>query len=490
MRNIYVIVLFLFIIFFVYFRTSGIKSAFNQETLAIKQRLNEVEMHVKGHKDQIDDLSSRLVARSHPIQATDTFEVIICISSVRRNKREEYLYTTLNSLVPYMSSDTERRVKLKVLVVDVERGQGEYAQQIRERHLGLVESGKLIIKHLDDKARSLLYKDLVNTCSLPRFYADDLGRVIWRSKRVLDFVYSMELAIEMKSDYIYVLEDDTPVMGNLEGAMEQCHDMYGKQDRVACRWDFWWREIEAKRRLAIGASRPPRVMYPQADLQGVFAMMMRTSAWSSVCQWSRTNFAKAPADWLIGRYLFQENWRIAFMSLMNVYHRAGPGIGDSSRLAISHSLRSDPLFKDRALTWEECSESDMTMHPFKDKDKYQLHWVGGSGDLFLRIPFLDILGHDLGVPRDAGLMDQGGHIIVCERTPKCVAVNKNGWMKETIEDKKALARPIRKQDLFVRIWKNGSNVESVEEFYEFCMSKIPANLLRTPTPRRVIPRQS
>lgn len=488
MRNIYVIFILLFVILFEYLRTGGIYSSFTQENIAIKQRLNEVEKSVKDHKDQLEDLSSRLVARSHPIQATDTFQVVICISTVRRNTREEYLYSTLNSLIPYMGTETERRVNLRVLVVDVERGEGEYAEQIRERHSNLVGAGKLVVKHLDEKSRSLLYKDLVNTCSLPRFYGDDLDRVIWRSKRVLDFVYSMDLAINMNSDYIYVLEDDTPIMGNIEDAMEQCHDMYGKQERVACRWDFWWREMEARRRLATSASRPPRVMYPQGDLQGVFAMMMRTSAWSDICKWSRQHFAKAPADWLIGRYLFQENWRIAFMSLMNVYHKPGPGVGGSSRMSISHSLKTDPLFKDQALSWNDCDENDLKMHPFKDKDKYQLHWVGGSEDLFLKVPFMDIIGYDVGVPRDAGFMDQGGHVIVCERTPKCIAVNKNGWMKHSIEDREALARPMRKQDLFVRVWKNGTNMDKVKEFYEFCMTQIPPNLLRAPK-RAIIPRR-
>ncbi len=108
-----------------------------------------------------------------------------------------------------------------------------------QRYPELVQAGLLTVRHLDGKARALLYGDLVRTCDLPRLYGDDLTRTIWRSKRVLDFVYSVRLASLTAPDYVLVLEDDTPVVGSLHAGATQCAAMFGNST-TACRWDFHW----------------------------------------------------------------------------------------------------------------------------------------------------------------------------------------------------------------------------------------------------------
>jgi hypothetical protein len=51
--------------------------------------------------------------------------------------------------------------------------------------------------------------------------------------------------------------------------------------------------------------------------------------------------------------------------------------------------------------------------------RYRLRWVGGV-DYFLEIPWADMNGNDVGISRDASLMDEDAKIIVCEKTP--------GWL--------------------------------------------------------------
>ena len=78
--------------------------------------------------------------------------------------------------------------------------------------------------------------------------------------------------------------------------------------------------------------------------------MLPTTEWLQICDFMKSSFDLAPADWLIGRWLFQNNWRIAFMPpSLAVYHCTGSSFKDSSRLAVAKSLVSDPLFKDRVI---------------------------------------------------------------------------------------------------------------------------------------------
>jgi hypothetical protein len=110
-------------------------------------------------------------------------------------------------------------------------------------------------------------------------------------------------------------------------------------------------------------------MYPQGNLQGLFAMMLPTADWLVLCDYMRANFAYAPADWLAGRWLFQQNWRIAFMApVMAVYHCTGANFADSSRLAVARSLSSDPFFADKPLEWDKCNRATAASHPFKVRD--------------------------------------------------------------------------------------------------------------------------
>jgi hypothetical protein len=165
--------------------------------------------------------------------------------------------------------------------------------------------------------------------------------------------------------------------------------------------------------------------------------MLPTSDWLSMCNFMRASFDLAPADWLIGRWLFQNNWRIAFLPpALAVYHCAGSSFQDSSRIAVAkvkqrkgegscalilvivQSLASDPMFKGKVrhclffvllwfclfivccqpLSWHECDAARSAWHPFKWEDfkTFRLRWVSGA-DFFLELPHIDIDGHDIGI---------------------------------------------------------------------------------------------
>jgi hypothetical protein len=251
---------------------------------------------------------------------------------------------------------------------------------------------------------------------------------------VLDFVFTVRLAANEGSDYIMVLEDDTPAFGDVAYGVTQCIAAY-RNTSTACRWDFHWEKKTAAAKVVARshplAQKSPKLMYPQGNLQGLFAIMLPAADWVSVCDYMRLHFDKAPADWLIGRWLFQQNWRIAFMPpVLAVYHCSGANFKSSSRLAVSRQLSDDPLFTAKALDWNACPRTGPVTQPFKweDPQLYKLRWVGGE-EYFLEVPWTDMEGHDIGVPRDAALMDEDARLIVCEMTPNCRAINLSGWMK-------------------------------------------------------------
>lgn len=474
---------------------------------ALNKRLETLEQGLAGLREAAGDTREQQ-ARTALAQAAvhrrrealpGQKRLQISLSTMRRGVAREHVYETLDSLIPFLGSDGA--LHAAVTVVDVERGEGLFAAEVAAKYGELVRSGLLTVRHLDDAARTLLYGDLVRTCDLPRLYGDDLTRTIWRSKRVLDFVYSVRLASLSAPDYVLVLEDDTPVLGSLHAGATQCIAMFGNST-TACRWDFHWEkrvgltkvfpvEHEVSRALVLLlvshtfalqlSGRAAKIMYPQGNLQGLFAMMLPTADWLVLCDYMRANFAHAPADWLAGRWLFQQNWRIAFMPpVMGVYHCTGSNFGDSSRLAVARSLSSDPFFAGKPLEWARCDRAAAAAHPFKweeDAASFRLRWVGGDC-LFLELPWTDIEGHDVGVPRDAALMDQDARLIVCQMTPACRAMNVNGWMKGGLL-LEAVSQPEKSKKLLLRVPLAATPTElaAIRAFFLACVARLPQGRL-------------
>lgn len=393
------------------------------------------------HSYRIDELKhdiEKLKIQTTPPLPSQV-RVVVCISTVYRT--QEYIWDTLDSF--WSNVNHNSLMNIEILVVEVGNNK-TYASLIEQKYQGI-------------HVVSIAPNTIETPCQLPRLYNDELDRVIWRSKRSLDMVSTLNLAVSRGAEYIFVLEDDTPLLGNVPGAFSECHDLYNSEDRVVCKWDFWYKHMDAKRRLNV--RRPPRIMYPPGDLQGVFGIMMRTQVWKEIATWAKKHYDKAPADWLIGRYLFRENYRMAVLSsTMNMYHK--PGINKAvSSLVIQ-----------KKATWDDCK--GVFLKPFNWEGGYKLHWVGGE-HYFLEIPFFDSKGGDLGVPRDAGGMDQAGHMIVCEKTPNCVAVNKNGWMKQSVNPD-VVSVPSRRGGLYVLV----KDPKEAQNLYQRFKNKCPRSLAR------------
>jgi hypothetical protein len=103
--------------------------------------------------------------------------------------------------------------------------------------------------------------------------------------------------------------------------------------------------------------------------------------------------------------------------------------------------------------------------------------VGGES-LFLELPWTDIEGHDVGVPRDAALMDQDARLIVCQMTPACKAMNVNGWMKRALPPE-AVSQPEKTKKLLIRVPMDATAEElsAIRTFFLSCVARLPQGRL-------------
>ena len=373
---------------------------------------------------------------TQPQLSSNAIRVVLALSTIRRGPPliTEYLWSTVDSILPHLGASQGLEVAL--VIVDVEKS-GEFTQEIEQRYKGHPI-------HVEN-----VHTPSGNPCDLAHLYNDTLERTVWRTQRVIDLLSMLRVAAKQQGDYIFVLEDDTVVNGDLVGAMRECVDM--KQQHVMCRWDFWMKRRDAEIRLRL--QRPTRIIVPPGNLQGVFGLMMPTEAWMHFVEWAQGHTDKAPADWLIGRWLNRNGYEMAHMRpRMNLHHMA--------------TISTRKKREKRSWT-SECPEKDLS--------RYSLHWAGGD-NLFIEVPYMDIEGFDEGVHAKARFMDQAGHLMTCDDNPKCVAVNRNGWMKKQLETS-VLTKPHGKKALYIKV--NGTtDWAKVSTFYDECMRRIPWSLMR------------
>jgi hypothetical protein len=103
--------------------------------------------------------------------------------------------------------------------------------------------------------------------------------------------------------------------------------------------------------------------------------------------------------------------------------------------------------------------------------------VGGD-TLFLELPWTDVEGHDVGVPRDAARMAQDARRIVCQMTPACRAMNVNGWMKRALA-LDAVSQPEKSKKLLLRVpmAATAEELAAIRSFFLACVARLPEGRL-------------
>lgn len=386
-------------------------------------------LQIHGIKQRLDQLEA-----PKTVAPSGSARIIVALSTMRRPPpvAQQYLWRTVDSILPHLG--VSEGLEVALLIVNVEESD-EFSKEIRERYKG----HPIAVQHKHSQPQ--------NPCEFAHLYNDTFERVLWRTKRSMDMLTTLRLAAAQKGDFILVLEDDTAVLGEMRAAIQQCVEL----SAVICRWDFYMKRPDAERRL--GWKRLTRQVIPPVNLQGVFGLMMPTNDWNTFVEWATPHVDKAPADWLLGRWLFLNDWKMALMQpKMNLHHMA------------TVSTRS----KRETRTWEsEC--------PQKVLGRYSLHWVG-SENLYVEIPYVDMDGYDVGVDPQARLMDQGGHLIKCDQNPRCVAVNRNGWMKKELVAS-VLSPAAGKKALFIKT-NATTDWAALDAFYDACIKHTPITMLR------------
>ena len=367
------------------------------------------------------------------------------MSTIRRsNGKQEYVEQVLNQLATVVN---HAALEIHVIVVDTEPSDtGEWSTYLAQKHT-----------HPQFHFMSGHGADMGDPCLLHRFYGDSLDRTIWRSQRVLDMIETIGILSHFQLDYVFVTEDDVGFQGNLGNSLWKCIQMW--KPNTFCHWDFRLRELDAVKMMK--KTRRLEITYPQADLQGLFGVLLPTSEWLSFAQFAKKHFDKAPADWLLGRYLFRNQWkRIQMPWEVVLYHLPGKNSGKSS-LRLYHSNQS----------WEKCENKADHHHVFKWNMEVRLVWAEG---LFVEIPFFDSQTPSLGQVPEAAKLDMGAQLMKCYNTTHCPSMNRKGEIKELGQ---ITARYQRKNALFIRI-QNDTNLSYILNTVRVCAAKAPKTLTK------------
>ena len=75
-------------------------------------------------------------------------------------------------------------------------------------------------------------------------------------------------------------------------------------------------------------------------------------------------------------------------------------------------------------------------------------------------------------------MDGDARLIVCEKTPKCVAVNLSGWMKHSLVID-AVSKPVKTKRLYLKVPINATSDElaHIKEYFLQCIQLLPGGRL-------------
>jgi hypothetical protein len=164
-----------------------------------------------------------------------------------------------------------------------------------------------------------------NWCKLARNFGDSLGRVLWRSKLVLDCAYALEHALQTTHGDSYMrLEDDTAIVDP-----QSIHWIYSHPRD--------YRSISHRNASSYTTMTPASgIVIPRQEMHGLIRFLRR-------------HFDTAPLDWLIGTYITH---RINTTPLKFICHPGG--------LRHIGAISTKPVDFD-SITWDACRPIDLPL---------------------------------------------------------------------------------------------------------------------------------
>lgn len=222
--------------------------------------------------------------------------LLIGISSVKR-KKVNYLKQTVRRFLDAMSPQEKMENTILVFNANVPASDFKEVDSIRQEFSQDISSGTLMIlerEHPNDP-----HPEMKDTATLTQRWGDDLKRVKWRSKQVLDVAWLMNWAAthHLSYDYFLMMEDDICPTQNYATKARRWVDeaLFHRTDWFMASFYNPWPDVHD------GELLPPFKFY------GVIGQIFRVHDLPVVVEFLKKNFDQSPLDWLFVDFLKKFN---------------------------------------------------------------------------------------------------------------------------------------------------------------------------------------
>lgn len=219
---------------------------------------------------------------------------MIGISSV--NRQTNYLVSTLLSFLGALDEDEKRLIRIVIFNGNYPPAQHEDIAAVRYQFAPEMASGLLEIVEL-----KAAHAQLRNPAALARRWGDDLARVQWRSKQVLDVAYLMDYCYRHAAGYRYFLmmEDDIIASKHFVRRLRQWTDANLLKSTTWTMASFYnpWPVADME-------------LLPPNKFFGVIGQLFRVHDLPVIVEFLRKNFDQSPLDWLFVDFLKKFNGSI------------------------------------------------------------------------------------------------------------------------------------------------------------------------------------
>mmetsp|Transcript_73271 Transcript_73271/g.85113 ORF Transcript_73271/g.85113 Transcript_73271/m.85113 type:complete len:520 (-) Transcript_73271:59-1618(-) len=241
-----------------------------------------------SHRFSVPQWNGLSLAAQRKLGAVNPRGFLIGISSV--NRATNYLVSTLVSFLTAMPTTEERRlVHIVVLNANWPPSAHEDITAVRMQFANEIETGMLEIIELPHP-----HPQLKNPEELHQRWGDDLSRVQWRSKQVLDVAYLMDYCANhsMQYSYFLMMEDDIIASKHFAKRLRSWVDQKMLRNTEWSMLSFYnpWPVVDMQQ-------LPPKNFY------GVIGQLFRTHDLPVIVEFLRLNFDESPLDWLFVDYL-------------------------------------------------------------------------------------------------------------------------------------------------------------------------------------------
>lgn len=202
-------------------------------------------------------------------------------------RTQNYIHRTVAGLLNGLAEGQSQSVVIALLNGQIPAADHKLIPILQEKYKDQTANGQLLFLQVPTKHPQMRRPMRQN-------YDDELQRVYWRTKQVLDFAYLMETASKLGTFYIQ-LEDDLDVADNYVTEIAWWLATYYAEKSDWFMLSFYSAGMYDDRRS-----------YNPGDFFGFIGQLYRSQTIPELVKYFRDNCDKSPVDWLMRDYMLEK----------------------------------------------------------------------------------------------------------------------------------------------------------------------------------------